>query len=276
MLPSTIKSRHVITAGKALLCALILVTASFVLPQPQARAASAAVQIQVSSSVQWVNTGITLSVGETLTVSATGLWSTDANLFPNVGPDGYTQQSADNFLNLTDRGSCSTCASTPTPHWGALIGYIGNNPPAAGSYTSTSIIPDAQKVFVIGSNFQSGAPFAGMLWLNFNDDAYSANTGDNAGQVTATVNAGSQPLGGIWISPANGFTVTQGKTLHFAAHAYGGVGGVNHVNFTVWWSAIGNNPWLKACIVSSPTHGTTDVYECDWNLKDRNGHAVSS
>ena len=163
--------------------------------QRQASAASAAAQSQtftVSSSVQWVNTGITLSAGDTLNVSATGSWSADPT-DGSTGPDGYTQENADNFLNLTDIGVCSSCASTQTPHWGALIGYVGNNPPAAGSYTSTSILQEAQKVFVVGSSFNSAVNNTGTLWLNFNDDAYSANTGDNSGQVTATINVTSQP-----------------------------------------------------------------------------------
>ena len=268
MFLSTIRSRHAVTAGKALLCALVLITVSFALPQAQTRAASAAVQTQVSSSVQWVNTGITLSLGEKLSVSATGSWSTDVNLFPNVGPDGYTQQAADNFLNLTDLGACSSCASTQTPHWGALIGYIGNNPPTAGSYTSTSILPDAQKVFVVGSNFQSGAPFAGTLWLNFNDDAYSANTGDNAGQVTANITVTSPVVpGGTWISPQspNQFTA-RGNIFYFAAHAYPTHAGdpkIARVNFTATWP--GAN-WRVACSSTQIAPGTSDWYECNWNI----------
>src|SRR2546426_733140 len=189
MVLATFRWRRVIAAGNAIILTLVLVAVSFALPQPQARAASAAAQTKtftVSSSVQWVNTGITLSVGDTLNVSATGSLSADPG-DGFTGPDGYTQESADNFLNLTDLGACSVCASTQTPHWGALIGYIGNNPPAAGSYTSTSILPEAQKVFVVGSAYNKAAPNTGTLYLNFNDDAYSDYTVDNAGQLTATV-----------------------------------------------------------------------------------------
>lgn len=259
MFPSTIRSRRVIAAGTALLCALVLVTASFVITQPQSRAASASVQTQVSSSVQWVNTGITLSVGETLMVSATGSWSTDVNLFPNVGPDGYTQQAADNFLNLTDLGACSTCASTQTPHWGALIGYIGNNPPAAGSYTSTSILPEAQKVFVVGSNFQSGAPFAGTLWLNFNDDAYSANTGDNAGQVTATVTDTPTSPVTQWQSPQNSF-YNQGDHVTLSVSVTSGASQITGVTFTASWDSNTN--------VSICNGGLTGgKWVCQWAMK---------
>ncbi len=71
--------------------------------------------------------------------------------------------------------------------------------------------------------------------------------------------------GGTWISPSNNFIPT--GVIHLAAHAYPTNPGdppIDHVNFTVWWAAIGQNPWYIACRVSSPTPGTTDVYECDW------------
>src|SRR5207249_2401839 len=89
--------------------------------------------------------------------------------------------------NLTDIGVCGGCATTQTPHWVALIGYIGSNPPGFGSYTSTSILPDAQRVFLLGSSVTVTAAFGGTLYLGFNDDAYSGNVTDNSGSVSATV-----------------------------------------------------------------------------------------
>lgn len=262
--------RHLVVAVSGIL--LVLMTFSLTMTPQTAFAKTSTISttpnqpstsanVSVSSNVVWQDTGITLSAGDKLTVSATGSWSADPTDGP-TSPDGYTQLSADNFLNLTDIGVCGGCATTQTPHWGALIGYIGNNPPAAGSYTSTSILPEAQKVFVVGSNYQASAPLAGELWLTFNDDAYSANTGDNAGQVTATVTDTPLPLGGTWISPQNNFTIT-GNTLHLAAHAYGGAG-VDHVNFTAYWSGVYNHTWYVECTVK-PTPGT-DMFSCDWNV----------
>lgn len=165
--------------------------------------------VLVPATAQWVNTGITLKVGQTLKVSATGSWSADPG-DGFTGPDGYTKAWPDNFLNLQDIGSCAFCASTPTPHWGALIGYIGNSPPAVESYTSTSIRPQAEQVFVVGSSFQSPASPAGTLWFNFNDDAYSGYTIDNAGQVTAMVT----------VQPASGHPVPQATySYNFAGYA---------------------------------------------------------
>jgi hypothetical protein len=39
----------------------------------------------------------------------------------------------------------------------------------------------------VGSNLDGNWPYTGELWLSFNDDAYSGNTSDNSGQVTATI-----------------------------------------------------------------------------------------
>jgi hypothetical protein len=39
----------------------------------------------------------------------------------------------------------------------------------------------------VGSHVDGNWPYAGELWLAFNDDAYSGNTSDNSGQVTATI-----------------------------------------------------------------------------------------
>lgn len=155
-------------------------------PTPSPTPSTTTQTVQVGTDVQWVNTGITLNEGDTLAISATGSWSAGPNA-GFTGPDGYSQPYTDHFLNLTDLGACSDCASTDVPGWGALVGYIGNNPPAAGSYTSTSIRPEAQRVFLVGSSFQSSRLPAGTLWLVFSDDAYSAYTSDNSGQVTATL-----------------------------------------------------------------------------------------
>jgi hypothetical protein len=107
-----------------------------------------------------------------------------------VGPDGSSLSWPDNFLNLTDIGTCSYCAHTQTPYWAALIGYIGNAPPSPGSFVSASVLTEAKKIFLVGSNFSTIVSSSGILWLNFNDDAYSGNSTDNSGHVAATINIG--------------------------------------------------------------------------------------
>jgi hypothetical protein len=140
----------------------------------------------VSGSSQWMSTNISIISGESIEITASGSWS--PGLGYTFGPDGggQTIKWPDNFLNLADIGVCAFCATTATANWGALIGYIGSSPPAPRSYTNTSITSEAEKVFFVGSQFTATASQSGVLWLNFNDDAYSGYTADNSGQVSAT------------------------------------------------------------------------------------------
>lgn len=143
--------------------------------------------VNVSASAQWVNTGIIVHAGDRLAITAEGSWNPGAPLTAPVGPDGSSQSWPDNFLDITDIGTCAYCAQTRTPYWAALIGYIGSSPPAVGSYTSASVLPEARKIFLVGSNLSTIVSSSGILWLNFNDDAYSSYTVDNYGQVTASI-----------------------------------------------------------------------------------------
>lgn len=131
-----------------------------VVPAHAAASSSTTVTLTVPSTVQWVNTGLTVQAGDHMQVSASGSWSPSPQV-GSFGPDGAPQGNADNFLNLQDIGVCAVCAATPAPHWAALIGYIGDNPPGPASYTSLSVLPDAQRVFFVGSAYNAGAPFSG-------------------------------------------------------------------------------------------------------------------
>jgi hypothetical protein len=156
-----------------------------------APAANAAAGVQVGAATGWVDTGISVMAGDKLSITAAGSWTADGTNY--TGPAGYSQTSPDNFLNLDDIGVCATCATAQTPHWGALIGYVGNNPPAPGSYTSASEFPLAQRVFAVGSSLQAITPETGELWLAMNDDAYSSHTQDNLGTVSASVSVSNNP-----------------------------------------------------------------------------------
>jgi len=210
----------------------------------------------VSSSGQWTDTGIALNVGDALKISATGSWSADPG-DDFTGPDGYSKAWPDNFLNLTDIGVCAYCASTLTPYWGALIGYIGSAPPATGSYTSTSILTEAQKVFFVGSNLGVSVARAGELWLNFNDDAYSNNTGDNSGQVTATVTDTSQAQA-VWCQ-----CTTFVANYYSLPNTY-----PNAKDWPAWLSGLG---WKQA---SAPSVGEIVVFQPKFGtgIDQTNGH----
>jgi pimeloyl-ACP methyl ester carboxylesterase len=160
-------------------------------PQPPAPAARVTTTVTVPATARWVDTGVRVRAGLPLRIEATGAWRPDAVTGP-VGPDGAPQGWPDNFLNLDDLGACETCATTLTRQWAALVGYIGDAPPAPGSYTTTSVLPEAEKVFAVGSTYSNVAPRSGRLWLNFNDAAYSGNTADNSGQVTARITVATQ------------------------------------------------------------------------------------
>lgn len=80
--------------------------------------------------------------------------------------------------------------------------------------------------------------------------------------------------GGRWIAPSSGAMIS-GSTLHFAAHAYPTHPGdppIDHVNFTIWWPALGaqSGPWKLACEAFSPggdlSIGASDGYACDADL----------
>ena len=135
----------------------------------------------------WVDTGVKVTPADLVTITAAGSWTPDG--VNQAGPDGLPDSivSADNYFNLADLGVCAVCATTKDPHWAMLISYTGNAPPGVGSYTSTAVRSQAMVIGGVGSHYHDPWPYPGKLWLGFNDDAYSGNTSDNSGQVTATI-----------------------------------------------------------------------------------------
>jgi hypothetical protein len=196
-----------------------------------AKAGETVVSVVVPSTAGWVDTGLSVKQGDHLVVSAAGSWTPGPPETGTVGPDGSSMAWGDNFLNLTDIGVCTYCAGTAASDWAALVGYIGDIPPPVGSYAnSTTWLSEAQQVFRVGSSLSIASTKSGRLWLAMNDDAYSGNTSDNAGQVTATVSVlpgsdgGSLGSTGIftvegrhpeWTSTA--MTVQAGDRLRFSA-----------------------------------------------------------
>jgi hypothetical protein len=162
----------------------MLAAAAESVPIPATTKAATAVSVSVPATGKWVDTKTDVKAGALLTVTATGSW-TDGSV--TSGPNGAAKQSADNFFNLADLGACMYCAKTATSFWGALVGYIGTSPPAAGSYSSASILTKAGKVFFVGAQYKASAPGTGRLWLNKNADAYSNYTVDNRGSVVAHI-----------------------------------------------------------------------------------------
>lgn len=125
-------------------------------------------------------------------ITAQGSWTPDGHDFTGPGGFGGSLPSADNYFNIDDLGTCAYCATHDFPDWAILIAYTGDSPPGPGSYTSTLVAPQAMLIKAVGSNFDGPWPSSGKLWLGFNDDAYSGNTSDNFGQVTATITVSKQ------------------------------------------------------------------------------------
>ncbi len=72
-------------------------------------------------------------------------------------------------------------------------------------------------------------------------------------------------IGGVWLSPAQGFVIRD-DALHLAARAYAASPGdppVGVVNFTIVWPGAA---WQIACSITMPLTGTTDQYACDWDV----------
>jgi len=158
------------------------------LPPP----ASATVTIPANGG--WVDTGIALIPSDAVTITASGSWTPDGADY--TGPAGFRSslESADNYLNLTDLGTCPDCATSMYPEWAALMSYTGSAPPQPGSYTSTAVAPQAMLIDYVGSDLKTTSwPHAGELWLGINDDTYSGNTSDNYGKVSAVVTVQPSP-----------------------------------------------------------------------------------
>lgn len=89
---------------------------------------------------------------------------------------------------------------------------------------------------------------------------------DNPPWYFLTVSRDTRP-GGVWAAPSNGQTVT--NSMHLAAHAYPSKSGdppIDHVNFTLWWPALGpqHGHWKPVCQPTAPSVG--DLYTCDAGL----------
>jgi hypothetical protein len=158
--------------------------------------------LDVPADAAWVDTGALIAAGAGFTITASGSWTPGLPETGYVGPDGSATLWADNFLNIADIGVCAGCASSVTEGWGALVGYIGDSPPAPGSYAgSSAVLAEAESVFFVGSDLAETAWRTGELWLAMNDDAYSGNTSDNLGSVTVAIGAydtAIDPAIGAW------------------------------------------------------------------------------
>lgn len=119
-----------------------------------------------------VATGVFLSPGTEVVLSATGTW-TDGRHSVSASPFSRGCRGSCPIRTLTPDGAANQSDDfTPLPHvsLGALIGYVGDDPFAIGSYTITHY------------------PVGGELFLGMNE--VPAGFDDNAGQLQATISLG--------------------------------------------------------------------------------------
>ena len=125
-----------------------------------------ATTVAVQSNQAWTDTGVNLSVGATVTVSATGfvVLTTDGHI-PPMSPAGFppncTAGEVYGQLNL------SAFPNQQLPCW-SLIGQIGSG----------------GTIFEVGTNYTFQAQTAGELYLGINDN----NLPDNSGNWTTVIN----------------------------------------------------------------------------------------
>jgi hypothetical protein len=141
-------------------------------------AVSQTTQVTVTANPLWTDTGITLTRGEAVSISATGSWNYSTG---NIGPDGDP-----NYFG----GYWDEFGFFDTADHGRLLGFIGTDP-FQGQWGNRSFFPQTSRYISIGSGRTFAAATAGRLWLGINDDAITKQVADNSGQLVATITLGS-------------------------------------------------------------------------------------
>jgi hypothetical protein len=123
----------------------------------------ASLNVTISADTPWVDTGMDVTAGDKLHITATG--TVNFSDKPGVGPAGAQRGWADTLraLSVTSAGR------------GALVGQIGND--------------RAATPFLVGADGTIVVPFAGRLFLGVNQDATSKPTGGFAVHIDRTAAA---------------------------------------------------------------------------------------
>ena len=162
--------------------------------------AAASITFKVPANPVWSDTGVKLTNGQTVSITANGTWDSGEGACDPSGDKstGYY----DLFLNHT----------SPSKH-GELIAFVGSNgtDPYRGNWGNGSFFPQptGAEYWAIGNNTTFNADRDGELWLGINDDAVTKNVGDNTGFLTAIIVTSVLPTS---ILPVADFTcnVTKG------------------------------------------------------------------
>jgi len=137
--------------------------------------APAGTRTVVPANPLWTDTGVRVTSGDAVNISAYGLWSWGGGHIS--GPDGDPNYTA--FWDLFYSGGLG----------GSLVAYVGADP-YQGHWGDSTFFPQTTAYWKIGSAADFVSPISGELWLGFNDDAVDERAGDNAGAVSAQILAG--------------------------------------------------------------------------------------
>jgi len=181
--------------------------------------------VEVTSNPLWTDTGVALSAGETVLITAKGGWA-----WNKYGPEGATPFGPDGFFDSSDDLFLDNGIQ------GMLIGYVGDITQAA---------PHTSPYIPVGSMHQFVCSQSGELWLGFNDDADSHAVGDNVGSVTAqitvyTTNAPPDPGSPCGSPYLSGPSIWTGAYSFTAAGASGTSWQVCQSSDLINWTAVGS------------------------------------
>lgn len=141
--------------------------------------------IVVTAYLLWADSGIPVIQGQTLYISATGIWN---GFQGNVDGNGLVDPTDDLFLAGVNHDS--------------LIAYVGTNRPSEDSmgnnrWGDSSYFPRSpgrpgtgvptQGYWLAGTNAEITVDRSGELWFLINDDAVSKDTNDNSGYLNVSV-----------------------------------------------------------------------------------------
>src|SRR6516162_7046229 len=143
------------------ICALLFLGGSLAAWQTSANSKSPTTKdVPVSADTKWVDTGMDVTTGDKLHITATG--TVDFTNKPGVGPQGAERDWKDTLRAF----------SVPSAARGALVGQVGND--------------RAATPFLVGADGTIVVPFGGRLYLGVNQDPTSKPTGSFTAHIVST------------------------------------------------------------------------------------------
>jgi len=175
----------------------------------QSQSSSQTYTITVPAASPWTDTGINLSVGEQVTITATGT-TNNGSIYSNAvnGPDGRGVVSADGYSStaVVHNPQPVPFLAAGLPTW-SLIGYIGTSAPPSTGPISPPV------VFEVGSSDSFTAATSGELYLGFNDNTFSGNTGQYQAVIKVGAPVSSYSYTGVWNGQTVNLTLVPNQTV---------------------------------------------------------------